>query len=152
MYSFDNFITSRCDKLRFRPGRQFSHSLYVFAIPAIRATLHPINPFTTNDLSYSAHASIACFLGAAHETMLETLKAQHDCTHQEVLRNWNSLMKDSKHRAEFFETVVKTAKTVHHLSLASHLKTQCFSTEGNVDTRLLEPQAGQKRGSRRSRL
>jgi hypothetical protein len=52
-----------------------------------------------------------------------------------LLSQWNSLLEDSKERAKFFESVVEDAKTVHNLSPASHLKTQCFSTEGYIDTK-----------------
>jgi hypothetical protein len=77
--------------------------------------------------------------------MLIWLKAQDRGSGASLLRKWNSLMEDLKDRAEFFETVVKTAKIVDYLSLASYLKTQCLSTDGNVE-------AGQKwgRGTRQA--
>ena len=76
-----------------------------------------------NDLSVSAHAAIACFLGAAHTTMLNYLRnAQAGRTPMELLGYWHSVMEESEGRADFFEGVVNLAKSVNHFHLDFTLK------------------------------
>ena len=66
-----------------------------------------------NDLSITAHATIACFLAAAHETMLKWLKEIHENepNAQQVLRTWHELMeKKGGERQKFFTCVVGLAE------------------------------------------
>jgi hypothetical protein len=71
-----------------------------------------------NDLSISAHAAIAHFLGAAHTTMLKWLReAQTTRNAEELLLYWHTLMEGSQVRTEredFFLEVVKLANSVSH--------------------------------------
>jgi len=72
----------------------------------------------SNDLSITAHIAIACFLAAAHETMLETLRKAHNengLNGPQLLEYWHELMEPTgtrDRREEFFTQVVKRANTV----------------------------------------
>jgi hypothetical protein len=66
-----------------------------------------------NDLSISAHAAIARFLGAAHKTMLKWLKeAQTTHLAEELPNYWHDLMEgpERTERERFFGEVVKVAR------------------------------------------
>jgi hypothetical protein len=78
-----------------------------------------------NDLSLYAHASIACFLAAAHSQMLLHLQsAQKKHTNAEtLLAHWHDVMESESrvYRSKFFEAVLKRANEVSHFSsLFSH--------------------------------
>ncbi|KAF8327857.1 hypothetical protein F5887DRAFT_924568 [Amanita rubescens] len=71
-----------------------------------------------NDLSPTAHAAIACFLAAAHETMLETLQKAHNergLNGQQLLEYWHGLIEPIEarnSRKDFFTKVVERANTL----------------------------------------
>jgi hypothetical protein len=72
---------------------------------------------TDNDISYTAHSAIACFLGALHATMLTRLQEKHNEVHngRAVLAWWHHVMQnegEKVYRKEFFATVVSEAKSV----------------------------------------
>ncbi|KAF8816611.1 hypothetical protein BYT27DRAFT_7220522 [Phlegmacium glaucopus] len=68
-----------------------------------------------NDLSITAHLSIACFLAAAHQTMLETLQEAYDAkglNGSQLLQYWHQVMEPTGScgcREVFFTKVVKQA-------------------------------------------
>ena len=70
-----------------------------------------------NDISYTTHSAIACFLGALHATMLTRLQEMHNDGHdgRALLEWWHRVMQDEGervYRKEFFTTVVSEAKSV----------------------------------------
>ena len=78
-----------------------------------------------NDLSYSAHVSVVCFLAACHTTMLAWLKASAVVGGPELLARWHLIMErdgEQKDRKEFFRQVVKLAASVSHYHLSPSRK------------------------------
>jgi hypothetical protein len=77
----------------------------------------------TSDLSLTAHTAIACFLAAAHQTMLESL--QEACKEKglngpQLLEYWHELMEPTgvrDRREAFFTKVVERADSVSHFIL-----------------------------------
>ena len=75
-----------------------------------------------NDLSLTAHAAIACFLGAAHTTMLEWLQraqSERKLDGSQLHTYWQELMEPQgvrNGRDRFFEEVIERANSACHLS------------------------------------
>ena len=73
-----------------------------------------------NDLSYTAHSAIGCFLAAAHQTMLEWLREaqQRDGLDGIGLHNWwYSIMEQKagqESRQKFFSEVLEQTNTASH--------------------------------------
>jgi hypothetical protein len=73
-------------------------------------------------LSHRVHGNIACFLGAAHETMLSWLKdimEKEKCADTAALRKcWHQRMEpegsNREERQQFFNEVAKRAKEASH--------------------------------------
>jgi len=70
-----------------------------------------------NDLSFSVHAALACFLAALHGTMLRWLKVKWEegCNRSALLTYWQTLMEkqlERDDRQRFFSEVVKEANAV----------------------------------------
>jgi hypothetical protein len=71
-----------------------------------------------NDLSLSAHAAIACFVAAAHETMLKVLQdvqKEKRWNRLELLSYWHNLMEPTGGRSgrdQFFAKVINRANDV----------------------------------------
>jgi hypothetical protein len=78
-----------------------------------------------NDLSLTAHAAIACFIAAAHLTMLEWLQKAHNengFNGLQLLVYWHELMEPSgvrDGREAFFTEVVNRANKVGHFIFLS---------------------------------
>lgn len=73
-----------------------------------------------NDLSLKAHTAIACFLGAAHTTMLKWLIAKKARLPNpaDLRASWHKVMEKEVGREErqaFFQEVVQTARKVSYL-------------------------------------
>lgn len=71
-----------------------------------------------NDLSITSHIALACFVGAAHRTMLERLQSVKVQTVQELHDYWYQLMEQQDDRSErntFFSEVVANANAVNQL-------------------------------------
>ena len=71
----------------------------------------------TNDLSLTTLRAIACFLAAAHQTMLETLReaCRNGLNGPQLLEYWHGLMEPTgthDHREAFFTKVVQRADSV----------------------------------------
>jgi hypothetical protein len=82
----------------------------------------PVN----NDLSFTAHHRIACFIAAAHMTMLEWLEgAPGNRNGEQLLAVWHEAMEKNANdaRSKFFLKVVELAKRASCLCLLSHLHT-----------------------------
>ncbi|KAK2464638.1 hypothetical protein APHAL10511_003331 [Amanita phalloides] len=70
-----------------------------------------------NELSLTTHAAIACFIAAAHQTMLETLQKVHieqKLNGEQLLEYWHGLMESTKRdgREAFFAKVVGEANSM----------------------------------------
>ena len=79
-----------------------------------------------NDLSFTAHHRIACFLAAAHTIMLEWLeRARRNRNGKQLLAAWHEAMEKNADdaRPKFFLKVVELAKRASHLCLLSRLHT-----------------------------
>jgi hypothetical protein len=69
-----------------------------------------------NDLAIKAHAAIACFLGALHETMhasLVRIHTQNSCNGRDLRKAWHKHMETNRRdpfRQEFFADVVEKAE------------------------------------------
>jgi hypothetical protein len=98
-----------------------------------------------NDLSYSAHVAIACFLAACHMTMLNWLLEMHSnavAGGPDLLARWHAIMErgeqitekdreQQKNRTEFFQQVVELAETVSHYHLSPSRKfISCWQLKG----------------------
>lgn len=83
-----------------------------------------------NDLSVTAHSAIACFIAAAHGTMLTWLQAlqnQYECDGKQLLESWHSLMEKGNvtQRRRFFLEVVERATAAGLFSL-------CFAQRSDL--------------------
>jgi hypothetical protein len=73
-----------------------------------------------NDMSYHAHRDIACFLAAAHQTMLKWLKEvqQREMFDGKQLHGWWYRIMEQREgreqRRSFFFEVLEQANTVSH--------------------------------------
>jgi hypothetical protein len=70
-----------------------------------------------NDLSYSAHIVVACFIAAAHTTMHKWLKKAQDENVEDLHEHWHCHMEPSGDRGfrnRFFSEVVKLANSASH--------------------------------------
>jgi hypothetical protein len=79
-----------------------------------------------DDKSLSAHHWIACFIAAAHTTMLEWLEgARGNRNGEQLLMAWHEAMEKNANdaRSEFFIKVVAVAKRASRLCLLSRLHT-----------------------------
>jgi hypothetical protein len=79
-----------------------------------------------NDLSFTAHHRIACFIAAAHTIMLEWLQgAQPNRSGKQLLEVWHEAMEKNadEARPNFFSKVVELAKKASRLCLLSPLRT-----------------------------
>lgn len=82
-----------------------------------------------NDVSISAHIAIACFLAAAHRTMLTWLKRKSEAglNGPRLLEWWHRLMEKRDGEVEytretFFSAVVQLAREVTNFCLTYRLK------------------------------
>ena len=84
---------------------------------------------TDNFMNLNAHSAIACFLAAAHETMLKWLKEEQqrgNCNGETLREWWHATMEQKavrRRRQKFFAEVLDEAETVSHRFLdVSELK------------------------------
>jgi hypothetical protein len=113
---------------------------YIFTLPiCLRGVKDPGYPLSDkpvleyfqdvpddNDLSFTAHHRIACFLAAAHTIMLEWLEmAGCNRNGKQLLAAWHEAMEKNANdeRSEFFLKVVELAKRASRLCLLSRLHT-----------------------------
>jgi hypothetical protein len=92
-----------------------------------------------NDLSITAHLDLACFLAAAHETMLASLKdikGKQELSGPELRAAWHDRMemnREPEYREQFFSRVVKSAEQANMGILISFPRINGLLTDQNAE-------------------
>ena len=98
-----------------------------------------------DDMSFSAHHQIACFIAAAHMTMHQWLeRASGNRNGEQLLAVWHEAMEKNANdaRSEFFIKVVALAKRASHLCLLSRLHTNGWQIQAEKPQQAVEKNPG----------
>ena len=70
-------------------------------------------------MSITAQIALACFISAAHKTMLKSAQQENDLDRSQLISYWHEVVEPAEHREKrnlFFKQVVHKAEIASHFS------------------------------------